>query len=83
MSILINQYSFIIVSVAILVIFGIIIWRVFNPIFATCAILVVLIILTVVFISLRQQDNSFSNLDEFNHALESGRPLFIEFYSDY
>jgi hypothetical protein len=37
----------------------------------------------VTFISLRQQDNSFLNIDEFNHVLESGQPLLIEFYSDY
>ncbi|PZC41812.1 MAG: hypothetical protein DK302_001776 [Chloroflexi bacterium] len=83
MPILINQYSFIVVSVAVLVIFGTIIWRAFNPISAICAILVVLIILIVTFISLRQQDNSFLNIDEFNHVLESGQPLLIEFYSDY
>jgi len=79
---LINQYSFIIVSIASLIIIGIFMWRVFNPALTISAMLVGILILTVVFITMRREEATVSSLEDFNLALESG-PLFIDFYSDY
>ena len=82
MPILINQYSFIIVSIASLILIGICIRRIFNPALAISAMLVAILILSVVFISLRRDEATVSSLEDFNLALESG-PLLIDFYSDY
>ena len=83
MPILINQYSFIIVSLASLIIIGIFMWRAFNPALAISAMLVAFLILTAVFVSLRREEDTVSSFEDFNLVLESGQPLFIEFYSDY
>ena len=83
MPILINQYSFIIVSIAGLALIGIFIWRVFNPALAISAVLVGILILSVVFISVRRDEATVLTIEDFNVVLESRRPLFIEFYSDY
>ncbi len=83
MPILINQYSFIIVSIAGLALIGLFIWRVFNPALAISAVLVGILILSVVFISVRRDEATVLTIEDFNVVLESRRPLFIEFYSDY
>ena len=82
MPILINQYSFIIISIVSLILIGIFIWRVFNPALAISVMLVAILILSVIFISLRRGEATVSSLEDFNLALESG-PLLIDFYSDY
>ena len=82
MPILINQYSFIIISIVSLILIGIFIWRAFNPALAISVMLVAILILSVIFISLRRGEATVSSLEDFNLALESG-PLLIDFYSDY
>ena len=58
-------------------------WRAFNPALAISAMLVAFLILTAVFVSLRREEDTVSSFEDFNLVLESGQPLFIEFYSDY
>ena len=83
MPFLINQYSFIIMTIVVLVITGVLTWRFLDPRLSIAAILVMLLVLGAVFFSTRTKDNSVSSLEEFNLALASGKPVFVELYSDF
>jgi predicted tellurium resistance membrane protein TerC len=80
---MINQYSFIVIGLLILMTITFLSWR-FIGIKYTVPVAGLTFVLLVAFqLALSTNTNTYSSLDAFDNAFPSGNPVFVVLYSDF
>ena len=80
---ILNQYSFVVIGLVVLLIVTLVAWRFVNGKSVVVVVGIVTSLLIVTQIYLSNRTDQFPNVDAFENALQSGRPLVIALYSNY
>ena len=80
---ILNQYSFLITGLLLLVVVAFMSWRILEPKYAVPAIGLASILLVISQLFLSTNANSYSSVASFENALTSGKPVLLELYSNY
>ena len=83
MLVLINSYSFVGLGLLIVLIGTLISWRLGNPVLAVATVAVILVALVSFQLTTSTKFNTVSNAEDFNRALDTGKPVLLELYSNY
>ena len=80
---MINQYSFIIIGLLILVIITFVSWRLIGMKYAVFVAGLTFVLLVVFQLLLSTNTNTYSSVDAFDNAIPSGNAVFLVLYSDF
>ena len=80
---ILNQYSFLITGLLLLVVVSFISWRILEAKYAVPIIALASILLIVSQLFFSTNANSYSSVASFENALTSGKPVLLELYSNY
>lgn len=82
-AILINNYSFVVLGLLILLLIAYLTWKWIGLRWASVAVLIALAFLVSYQLLTSTKAGTVSNLEDFDNILASGRPVLIELYSNY
>ena len=80
---ILNQYSYVAVAAAVLLLITFLCWKFLGPKQATVGALLTLILLIVFQSLLSTNSNKYNGLEEFEHFLVSGEPVLLVLYSNF
>ena len=80
---MINQYSFVVIGLIILVIIAFLSWRLMGIRYAVPVAGLTLVILVAFQLLLSTDANTYSSVGAFDNALTSGEPVLLVLYSDF
>ena len=80
---ILNQYSFLIIGLLLLVIVAFMSWRILEAKYAVPIIGLASILLIISQLFFSTNANSYSNIASFENALTTGKPVLLELYSNY
>lgn len=83
MYIFLNQYSFIFISLLILLIVGFLTWRFLNPRLSLVSIVLMVALLGAFYFTARGSIDQVENISELNFILASGQPVVVQIFSDF
>ena len=82
-TLMINQYSFIVTGLLILVIITFVSWRLIGIKYTVPVTGLTFVLLVAFQLVLGTNINTYSSVDAFDKALPSGNPVFLVLYSDF
>ena len=80
---MINQYSFIIIGLLILVVITFLTWRLIGIKYAVAVSGLTFVLLAGFHLLLSTDTSTYSSVDAFDNALPSGNPVLLVLYSDF
>ena len=80
---MINQYSFIVTGLLILVIITFLSWRLIGMKYAVTVVGLTFVSLVAFQLLLSTNTNTYSSVDAFDNSLTSGNPVLLVLYSDF
>ena len=83
MALLINIYSFVALGLLIFLVTALSTWRLFSPKWTTAAVAVTFVSLVAFQLMASTKANTVYSPEDFNNALASGKPVFVEIYSNF
>ena len=83
MTLIINNYSFVIFGLLILLIAALFLWRILNPQWAIGIAVVTFALLVTFQLFASTKPHTVSNMEDFNTLISSGKPVLLELYSNF
>jgi len=83
MALLINNYSFVVLGLLLLMVVTSLTWRFVGVQWAVATVAVTFTSLVVFQLVASTRIDTVSNIEEFNNALATGKPVLLEMYSNF
>tara|TARA_B100000949_G_scaffold33968_1_gene27565 strand:- start:299 stop:550 length:252 start_codon:yes stop_codon:yes gene_type:complete len=83
MALLINSYSFVVLGLLLLMVVTSLIWRFVGVQWAVAAVAVTFTSLVAFQLMASTRIHTVSNIEQFNNALATGKPVLLEMYSNF